>query len=107
MRVMQSDLAILNAAQYGDGLEFEQSLKAPPPARGGHGPKKRPRVLSDDESTQVEPEEEKKRSRGRPRLDPTDQTPQDVSPTHFSEHMARLRFLHLAVVSRDATVSSS
>lgn len=85
MRVMQSDLAILNATQYEDGSQYHKGraggalLKNPPSARAGSESKKRPRKMPEGEPVQVEPEEEKKRARGRPRLDPTDQTPQDVS----------------------------
>lgn len=84
MRVMQSDLAILNAAQYEDGDTFKRALKESPPSRGGPGTKKRPRTVFGDEPALGDAEEEKKRSRGRPRLDPTDQTAQDVSRTRIA-----------------------
>ncbi|ETS78586.1 hypothetical protein PFICI_10648 [Pestalotiopsis fici W106-1] len=90
MRVMQSDLAILNAAQYEDGLSS---------SRGGHGPavpmkaipsvreeapsRKRPRAASTAQASQADHEEDKKRARGRPRLDPKDQTPQDRRRTQI------------------------
>jgi hypothetical protein len=88
MRVMHSDLAILNATQYDAGPSFRRGRitggpkKTDPSPRDEAGSKKRPRVAPADEpaqADQAEPEEEKKRARGRPRLDPTDQTPQDVS----------------------------
>ncbi|KAH6647715.1 hypothetical protein BKA67DRAFT_662481 [Truncatella angustata] len=89
MRVMQSDLAILNATQYEDGYGFQQgragkvTMKTPPSDRNGVDTKKRPRTTTIDEPTQGDPEDERKRARGRPRLDPTDQTPQDRRRTQI------------------------
>ncbi|KAK6084331.1 BZIP family transcription factor [Seiridium cupressi] len=89
MRVMQSDLAILNAAQYDVEPQYRRDrakarpLKAPPSVSNEPRPKKRLRPVLADEPAQPEPEEERKRARGRPRLDPTDQTPQDRRRTQI------------------------
>lgn len=87
---MQSDLAILNAAQYEDGLSSHRGGRAPavpmktsPSMRDEAPSRKRPRTASSAQPSQADHEEEKKRSRGRPRLDPKDQTPQDRRRTQI------------------------
>lgn len=90
MRVMQSDLAILNATQYEDGVPSQRGHAASAPMKTPHAPlseppsRKRPRTVSTAQPAQAEHEEEKRRARGRPRLDPKDQTPQDVSHVALS-----------------------
>ncbi|KAK8045650.1 hypothetical protein PG993_005674 [Apiospora rasikravindrae] len=86
MRVMSSDLAILSAERYDDGCRPHRAAsnapgmkKAISSAGGGDRsiiPKKRTRKQSSVDHD--EPDEEKKRARGRPRLDTTDQTPQEA-----------------------------
>lgn len=89
MRVMQSDLAILNAAQYEDGVPSHRGHAASAPMKTPHAPldeppsRKRPRTVSTAQPAQAEHEEEKRRARGRPRLDPKDQTPQDRRRTQI------------------------
>lgn len=91
MRAMQSDLAILNAAQYEDGVPSHRGHAASAPMKTPHAPldeppsRKRPRTVSTAQPAQAEHEEEKRRARGRPRLDPKDQTPQDVSHVASSQ----------------------
>ncbi|KAI1848859.1 hypothetical protein JX266_005287 [Neoarthrinium moseri] len=86
MRVMHSDLAILSAAQYEDGRHNSRA-RAGGSQKHLHSSdhhldtKKRPRTVSDPEKD--EPEEEKKRARGRPRLNPTDATPQERRRTQI------------------------
>jgi hypothetical protein len=80
---MHSELSILSAEQFDDGVRFR-------PTRAAADPRKTSRDTEDGtparkrSKTQVsdgaEPDdEEKKRSRGRPRLDTKDETAADVS----------------------------
>lgn len=83
MRVMGSDLAILSAERYDDGRRAQR------PATNGTAMKKaissggdksvpKKRARKQPPVDQDEHDEEKKRARGRPRLDTTDQTPQEA-----------------------------
>lgn len=102
---MQSDLAVLDAEQFGVPglLPFVGSGPEPPESRpplapatmaqqqdrrgDGPAPRKRPRLQgrkssageSDEQQEDDEDEEGAKRARGRPRLDTTDETPAEVS----------------------------
>lgn len=86
MRYPTGDLAILSAESYDDGRRHLASRKtektvaevvvAPDTLNGPA--RKRRKASSPDVAGE---EEEKKRSRGRPRLEPKDETAQDVS--HF------------------------
>ncbi|ORY61756.1 uncharacterized protein BCR38DRAFT_441055 [Pseudomassariella vexata] len=91
-RYMHGDLNILRAEQYGDGLPAPKGLVSGghtwehPPLGSNSGPvsKKRPRRSVDAEPKEPEePDEDKKRARGRPRLDTTDQTPQERRRTQI------------------------
>jgi len=73
---MKSDLAILNAEQFDDGVRVS-SGKAARSADNGLNPRKRAKTQPSS-GTEKE-EEEKKRTRGRPRLDTRDETAADVS----------------------------
>jgi hypothetical protein len=81
--MVSSGLAILNAEVFDDGFRSQRrgQAKAGTPAILGDAmpatkkKRGRPQVASDED----EPEEDKKRPRGRPRLDTTDQTAKDVS----------------------------
>ncbi|KAK8068693.1 hypothetical protein PG994_005309, partial [Apiospora phragmitis] len=83
MRVMGPDLAILSAERYDDGRRAQRAASNGPAMKkaissvGGKTiPKKRARKQPSVDHD--EPDEEKKRARGRPRLDTTDQTPQEA-----------------------------
>ena len=87
MRYPQGDLAILSAEIYTPVLPFPRSIrsetakKAPPPSRPSASedtPRKRQKVQPSEDVPERE-EEEKKRARGRPRLDVKDETAADVS----------------------------
>jgi len=86
MRYPKGDLAILSAEVYDDGPAFGASARiattrkahaSPSPRNTGEGPRKRARTQA------VDPPEsdDKKRARGRPRLDTQDETAADVSGT--------------------------
>ena len=83
MPFMTSDLAILNAEQYNDGVPFASpraAKKAPLPAASvddGSGPRKRAKTKATVSAGEGE-EEEKKKARGRPRLDTKDETAAEV-----------------------------
>ncbi|KAK5651398.1 hypothetical protein OQA88_12555 [Cercophora sp. LCS_1] len=90
MQNSQGDLAILSAEVYAPGLPVPSSSRSgvskrplpdsrPPPQ---NGPKKRTRTQSSDKGDEGE-EAEKKRSRGRPRLDVTDETAADRRRTQI------------------------
>jgi hypothetical protein len=82
MRYPPGDLAILSAEKYDDGIQLS-SRNARKPAAGAmtgeaqEGPVRKRRKASSPHGAPEE--EEKKRSRGRPRLEPKDETAQDVS----------------------------
>ncbi|KAK8121548.1 hypothetical protein PG999_005668 [Apiospora kogelbergensis] len=76
MRVMGPDLAILSAERYDDGLRAQRAASHGPATATKRAPGKRARKQPSVD--QDEPDEEKKRARGRPRLDTTDQTPQEA-----------------------------
>lgn len=82
MRFPQGDLAILSAEVYETGLSRSSTgrkagtRKAKAPRDAENGSRKRARNQSTETS---EPEDDKKRVRGRPRLDPKDETAADVS----------------------------
>ena len=83
MRYPDGDLAILSAESYDDGslIPFpdrpapKTKKKTPPTTAGNDGPRKRTKRQSSDPD---ENEGDKKRSRGRPRLDMKDETAADV-----------------------------
>ncbi|KAK7975292.1 hypothetical protein PG989_013755 [Apiospora arundinis] len=88
MRVMGPDLAILSAERYNDGHRTQRAAGNGPPMKRAalsvgekSVPKKRARKLPS--LGHDEPDEEKKRARGRPRLDTTDQTPQERRRTQI------------------------
>lgn len=76
MRLMQSDLAILNAEQYDVGVHFPgtRPRKAQASTHTEAGPRKKMKTSVTVAETTEHEEEEKKRSRGRPRLDTKDET---------------------------------
>jgi len=84
MRYPVGDLAILSAEIYTPGHGYgrpSMPKKTPPPpsTRGSEeGPRKRARVQPSIDSVERD-DEEKKRARGRPRLDVKDETAADVS----------------------------
>jgi len=83
MRYPTGDLAILSAEVYSTpGIPFVRaaaSKKSPPPNRvTEEGPRKRARTQPSTDSAERD-DEEKKRARGRPRLDVKDETAADVS----------------------------
>ena len=87
MRLMQSDLAILNAEQYDVGVHFPgtRPRKAQASTHTEAGPRKKMKTSVTVAETTEHEEEEKKRSRGRPRLDTKDETAAEVgysSPYH-------------------------
>jgi len=83
MRYPQGDLAILSAETYTSGIPFPGprspvARKSKAPSRPAEdGPRKRARVQPSADG--IAQEEEKKRARGRPRLDVKDETAADVS----------------------------
>lgn len=83
MRVMGSDLAILSAERYDDGRRAQRPGSNGTPTRkaitsGGDKSAPKKRARKQPPVDQDERDEEKKRARGRPRLDTTDQTPQEA-----------------------------
>jgi hypothetical protein len=109
MRYSSGDLAILGAESYDVGMKHPQAQRASKrskkPAAAtvtevseADPPRKRNRLSPADG---VGDEEEKKRSRGRPRLEPKDETAQDVSSiVVFVNHDSHLLFLFLVPCSR-------
>ncbi|KAK8084203.1 hypothetical protein PG997_005474 [Apiospora hydei] len=85
MRVMSSDLAILSAESYDDGCRPHRAASNGPAMRksissaAGDKPIPKKRTRTQSSLDHDEPDEEKKRARGRPRLDTTDQTPQEAA----------------------------
>jgi len=84
MRYPTGDLAILSAESYDDGRKHRRSTGktrvtvADVVTQGSEdGSSRKRRKTSSPDA--VGEEEEKKRSRGRPRLEPKDETAQDVS----------------------------
>ncbi|KAK4175059.1 hypothetical protein QBC36DRAFT_241902 [Triangularia setosa] len=82
MRYSQGDLAILSAEVYNPGFSYNASTKAqvakkarPAASNPDNGPRKRAKTQAT--RTENGEEEEKKRSRGRPRLDVKDVSPKD------------------------------
>ena len=80
MRLMQSELAILNAEQYDVGVHFPtaRSRRTQVSAHTEAGPRKKVKTSVTVSETTEHEEEEKKRSRGRPRLDTKDETAAEV-----------------------------
>lgn len=113
MRYASGDLAILGAESYDVAIKHPSAQRASKRSKktaaatvtevsGDDPPRKRNRLSPADG---VDDEEEKKRSRGRPRLEPKDETAQDVSsmtPVVFVNHDSHLLFLfsfHVVVLS--------
>ncbi|KAK7932708.1 hypothetical protein PG985_003420 [Apiospora marii] len=101
MRVMGSDLAILSAERYDDGRRVQR------PASNGTAMKKaissggdksvpKKRARKQPPVDQDEHDEEKKRARGRPRLDTTDQTPQEAGVPVLTPQQRRRTQIRLA-----------
>lgn len=88
MRYPQGDLAILSAETYTSGIPFPTprspvAKRSKAPSRPAEdGPRKRARVQPSGDGTGQE--EDKKRTRGRPRLDVKDETAADVSLPLFA-----------------------
>ncbi|KAK3349859.1 hypothetical protein B0T25DRAFT_570463 [Lasiosphaeria hispida] len=87
MRYSQGDLAILSAEIYTPGLPYSAPggpavTKKTPLTRTEEGPRKRAKRQSPEETVERE-EEEKKRTRGRPRLDVKDETAADRRRTQI------------------------
>lgn len=80
MRVMGPDLAILSAERYDDGLRAQRAASHGPATATKRAPGKRARKQP---SVDQDEPDEKKRARGRPRLDTTDQTPQEAGVPPF------------------------
>ncbi|KAK8131805.1 hypothetical protein PG984_008243 [Apiospora sp. TS-2023a] len=85
MHVMGSDLAILSAERYDDGRHAQRpaasngtAMKKALSSGGGEKSVPKKRARKQPPVDQDEHDEEKKRARGRPRLDTTDQTPQEA-----------------------------
>lgn len=91
MRYRAGDLAVLNAESYEDGRRHDLSsdkteitaAHVEHPESQGRSTRKRRKTVSPDAAGR---EEESRRSRGRPRLQPKDETAQDVSHSVFYVH---------------------
>ena len=88
MRYPTGDLAILSAESYDDGRKHRRStgktrikstVAGVVTQDSGDGPSRKRRKTSSPDAAGEEEEGEKKRTRGRPRLEPKDETAQDVS----------------------------
>jgi len=81
---MTAELAILSAERYDDGarsrtIRLTRKVSPTQEADDGSVPRKRARGPTKEDADGAEPEN--KRSRGRPRLETTDETPAEVSST--------------------------
>ncbi|RYP69645.1 hypothetical protein DL771_006009 [Monosporascus sp. 5C6A] len=86
MRYSQADLPVLDAESYHDGYQFRGVVHKQPrgePPFMEDPPASRKRKGKDGMADQDEGEEGKKRGRGRPRLNPKDQTPTERRRTQI------------------------